>query len=176
MKAGASHSGFAKAHTTGDLEYMRQCLAIAGWAASANEVPVGALVVRDDKIIAAAYNLRETLQSPSAHAEMLAIEQAAKEIGSWRLTGCTLYVTLEPCPMCAGAIINARVPRVVYGAADPKAGAMGTMYTLHEGRLNHQPEVVSGVMGEECGDVLRRYFTEKRRIQKEEKEREKLGS
>lgn len=154
---------------------MSECLRLASDAASANEVPVGALIVRDGEVIAAAHNLRETLQSPTAHAEVIAIEQAAKQTGSWRLTGCTLYVTLEPCPMCAGAIINARVPRVVYGADDPKAGAMGTLYTLQEGRLNHTPEVVGGVLREECGSVLRKYFREKRRTQKLEKEKGKIG-
>ena len=154
---------------------MRECIALAQKAARKNEVPVGALVVRGGEVIARAHNLRETLQSPSAHAEMLAIEQAAEKIGSWRLTECTLYVTLEPCPMCAGAIINARVPRVVYGAADPKAGAMGTLYSLHEGRLNHTPDVLGGVLAEACGSVLSGYFREKRRRQKLAKEMIKHG-
>lgn len=148
---------------------MRQCIALAQHAAALNEVPVGAIIVKDGEVLSAAYNTREKRQSPTGHAEILAIEEAARKTGSWRLTDCTLYVTLEPCPMCAGAIINARVPRVVYGAYDPKAGAMGTLYNLHEGRLNHTPEVVGGVLEDACGRLLREYFGRKRRKQKEKK-------
>lgn len=141
---------------------MRKALALAKRAALKNEVPVGALIVREGKIIARAYNKRETLKSPTAHAEFLAIGKAAKKLGGWRLPGCTLYVTLEPCPMCAGAIVNSRIPRVVFGAPDPKAGAFGSVYNLAEGKLNHTPEIVSGVLQKECGDVLSEYFKKKR--------------
>src|SRR5690606_2738256 len=114
----------------------------------ADEVPVGALVVRDGEVLGGAHNQRETLADPTAHAEMIAITQAASALGSWRLSGCTLYVTLEPCAMCAGAIVLARLDRVVYGATDPKAGAVESLYRLLEdSRLNHQAEVVRGVLG-----------------------------
>ena len=145
-----------------DVFYMRHALALAQKAAQIDEVPVGALIVRDGKIISRAYNKRETAKNPAAHAELLAIAKAAKKLGGWRLSGCSLYVTLEPCPMCAGAIVNARIPRVVFGAADPKAGALGSVYNLAEGKLNHTPEVVSGVLQKECGDILSDYFKNKR--------------
>jgi len=141
---------------------MLQALRLARKAAGEDEVPVGALIVREGRIIARAYNRRETLKSPTAHAELLAIQKAAKKLGGWRLPGCTLYVTLEPCPMCAGAIINARIPTVVYGAPDPKAGALGSVYDLAQGKLNHTPEVISGVLQKECGEVLSDYFKRKR--------------
>ena len=128
-------------------------------ALAAGEVPVGAVIVHEGRIIAAAHNSRETLHDPTAHAEMIAITQAAGELGDWRLKGCTLYVTLEPCPMCAGAIVQARIPRVVYGAADPKAGAVATLYQLlADRRLNHQAEVVAGVLAAECGHILTDFF------------------
>ncbi|WP_425395493.1 tRNA adenosine(34) deaminase TadA [Aeoliella sp.] len=143
--------------------FMREALRQAELAAAAGEVPVGAVVVHQGTIIAAAYNQREMLHDPTAHAEMIAVTQAAAALGSWRLADCTLYVTLEPCPMCAGAIVNSRIPRVVYGAADPKAGAVDTLYTLlGDSRLNHAAEVVSGVLAQECGDILRQFFREKR--------------
>ena len=141
---------------------MAKALLLAKKAAQMDEVPVGALIVREGKVIARAYNKRETLKSPTAHAELLAIQKAAKKLGGWRLIGCTLYVTLEPCPMCAGAIVNARVPTVVFGAPDPKAGALGSVYDLAQGRLNHTPQVISGVLQKECGDVLSDYFKKKR--------------
>lgn len=150
---------------------MRMCMQLARQSAILGEVPVGAMVVRNGRVISFAHNARETLQSPLAHAEILAIEEAARKIGSWRLTECTLYVTLEPCPMCAGAIVNARIPRVVYGAKDPKAGAMGTLYNLAEGKLNHTPRVRGGVLAQPCGDMLSRYFRNKRQMQRDEKER-----
>ena len=143
-------------------QMMQKALALAKKAAQLDEVPVGALIVREGRIIARAYNKRETLKSPTAHAELLAIQKAAKKLGGWRLTGCTLYVTLEPCPMCAGAIVNARIPTVVFGAPDPKAGALGSVYDLAQGKLNHTPEVISGVLQKECGDVLSDYFKKKR--------------
>jgi tRNA(adenine34) deaminase len=143
--------------------FMREALRLAQHAGRRDEVPVGAVVVKDGKIIARGYNLREHRRSPLAHAEILAIAKAAKRLGGWRLSGCTLYVTLEPCPMCAGAIVNARVDEVVFGAYDPKAGAMGTLYNLAEGRLNHTPRVTGGVLREECAAVLKEYFSSKRK-------------
>lgn len=132
-------------------------------ALAEDEVPVGAVVVHGGRVIAAAHNQREQLHDPTAHAEMIAITQAAGTLGSWRLEDTTLYVTLEPCAMCAGAIVLARVPRVVFGAADPKAGAVATLYhLLDDGRLNHRAEVLSGVLAEPCKDILTRFFAQKR--------------
>jgi tRNA(adenine34) deaminase len=150
--------------------YMRQALREAQVAFDEDEVPIGAVVVRDDpatgdrRVIAAAHNQREQLHDPTAHAEMIAITQAAEALGNWRLDGCSLYVTLEPCPMCAGAIVLARIPRVIFGAADPKAGAVTTLYQLlDDPRLNHRSEVIAGVLGAECGEILSRFFRAKRR-------------
>ena len=132
-----------------------------------NEVPIGAVIVHDGRIIAAAHNQREQLRDPTAHAEMIAITQAADVLGSWRLAGCTLYVTLEPCPMCAGAIVQARIPQLVYGADDPKAGAVHTLYQLlSDARLNHQVEIVRGVLASQCGAILSQFFQEQRRLGK----------
>jgi tRNA(adenine34) deaminase len=151
-------------------EFMRLALREAERALDAGEVPVGAVVVHHDseetagRVIGSAYNQREQLRDPTAHAEMIAITQAAGALGSWRLAGCTLYVTLEPCPMCAGAIVLARLPRLVYGAADPKAGAVTSLYRLvDDPRLNHRAEVVAGVLAEPCGEILSRFFQQKRR-------------
>jgi tRNA(adenine34) deaminase len=128
-----------------------------------DDVPVGAVIVRNDHVVASGHNERELDQDPSAHAEMLAIRRAAEALGSWRLLDTTLYVTLEPCAMCAGAIVLARIPRVVYGATDPKAGAAGSVLdVLGEPRLNHRPVVEGGVLGEECGAVLRAFFAARR--------------
>lgn len=147
-----------------DLAYMQAALAEAERAAAEGEVPVGAIVVCRDQIIAAAHNQRETLHDPTAHAEMIAITQAAESLGAWRLEGCTLYVTLEPCPMCAGAIVQARVPRVVYGATDPKAGAVESLYSLlSDQRLNHRCDIERGVLAEPCGTVLTEFFRARRR-------------
>lgn len=147
-----------------DLDYMRMALAEAQAAAAAGEVPVGAIIVCNDRVIASAHNQRETLRDPTAHAEMIAITQAAESLGAWRLEGCTLYVTLEPCPMCAGAIVQSRVPRVVYGAVDPKAGAVESLYTLlSDERLNHRPEVTGSVLAEPCGEILTSFFRARRR-------------
>lgn len=133
-------------------------------ALAEDEVPIGAVIVRNGRVIAAAHNQRAQLHDPTAHAEMIAITQAAETIGDWRLEGTTLYVTLEPCAMCAGAIVLARVPCVVFGAADPKAGAVTSLYRLlDDARLNHRAEVIAGVLGESCGAILSRYFAEKRR-------------
>ncbi len=143
--------------------FMRQALHEAQQAAAEDEVPVGAVIVADGSVIAAARNQREALHDPTAHAEMIAITQAAAALGSWRLTGCTLYVTLEPCPMCAGAIVQARIPHIVYGATDPKAGAVESLYELlTDARLNHTAQLTRGVLAEECGEILRRFFRERR--------------
>lgn len=149
---------------------MQQALREAQVAFDEDEVPIGAIIVHDDpstksrRVIGVAHNQREQLRDPTAHAEMIAITQAAEALGNWRLDGCTLYVTLEPCPMCAGAIVLARIPRVVYGAADPKAGAVTTLYQLlNDARLNHRAEVVAGVLAEPCGKILSWFFQHKRR-------------
>ena len=132
-------------------------------AAAEDEVPVGAIIVAAGRIVATAHNQREQLSDPTAHAEMIAITQAAAALGSWRLEGCTLYVTLEPCPMCAGAILQARVPVVVWGAADPKAGAVETLYRLFDDpRLNHRVEHTGHVMADAGGRILSEFFRKKR--------------
>ena len=147
-----------------DLFWMGQAVKLARQAREKGEVPVGAILVRDDAMIAEAYNLREQDGSPVAHAEMLTIQAAAKKIGNWRFVDTTLYVTLEPCPMCAGAIVLARIPKVVYAAADPKSGAAGTLYNiLQDERLNHRVELVSGVLAEESSALLKSFFQERRR-------------
>jgi tRNA(adenine34) deaminase len=152
-----------------DERFMRQALREAQAAFDEEEVPIGAIVVHrdrtsgEDRVVGAAHNQRETLRDPTAHAEMIAITQAAEALGRWRLDDCTLYVTLEPCPMCAGAIVLARMPRVVYGAADPKAGAVDTLYKLlDDPRLNHRAEGVAGVLAEPCGEILSQFFRQKR--------------
>ena len=147
-------------------DYMRLALTQAEAAAAADEVPVGAVIVRDRQVLAIAHNERESLRDPTAHAEMIAITQAAAALRSWRLDDCTLYVTLEPCPMCAGAIVQARIPRVVYGAADPKAGAVRSLFRLiDDPRLNHRAEIIEGVLAEPCGRVLTEFF-QRRRLEK----------
>jgi tRNA(adenine34) deaminase len=146
-----------------DGAFMRQALALARKAAVLGEVPVGAVVVREGIVLAEAHNLREALNDPTAHAERLAITAAGRSLGTWRLEGCTLYVTLEPCAMCAGAIVLARIPRVVYGAVDPKAGACESLYRLlSDPRLNHRAEITTGVLAEECGEILKQFFQERR--------------
>jgi tRNA(adenine34) deaminase len=143
--------------------WMRLALEEARVAAEEDEVPVGAVVVAAGRVIASGHNQRERLCDPTAHAEMIALTQAAAALGSWRLEGCTLYVTLEPCPMCAGAIVQARVPRVVWGAADPKAGAVESLYRLFEDqRLNHRVEHLGRVLADECGRILSEFFRGKR--------------
>ena len=147
--------------------FMKLALQEAEQALREEEVPIGAVIVWEDRVIARAHNQREQLHDPTAHAEMIAITQAAEARRSWRLDGCTLYVTLEPCPMCAGAIVQARIPTVVYGAADPKAGAVHTLYhLLDDPRLNHRCLVTSGVSGVACGQILSRFFQEQRRLGK----------
>ncbi|TYP52515.1 tRNA adenosine(34) deaminase TadA [Thermosediminibacter litoriperuensis] len=147
-----------------DHEYfMREALKEARKAFEEDEVPIGAVIAYDGRIIARAHNLREGSRDATAHAEVLAIRAACDAMGTWRLTGCSLYVTLEPCPMCAGAIILARLDRVVFGAQDPKAGAAGSVVDLFSvERFNHHPEVVSGVLAEECGILLKEFFRQKR--------------
>lgn len=148
---------------TADEEYMTRALELARRAYDLGEIPVGAIVTAPDgSVIGEGWNLRERLQSPTAHAEILAIEQAAKALGSWRLSGCTLYVTLEPCPMCAGAIMNARLKRVVYGAFDDKNGACSSVVNLFEERFTHIPFVRSRILMQECGNILTEFFRELR--------------
>ncbi len=146
---------------TDDL-YMDAALDEARKAAELGEVPVGAVVVCGGEIVGRGHNLRETNRMATAHAELLAIEEACRALGGWRLSGCTLYVTLEPCPMCAGAIVNARVGRVVFGAKDAKGGAMGSVLSVNAYPLNHKPSVTCGVRESECADVLRCFFERKR--------------
>ena len=142
---------------------MREALRMAEAALAHDEVPVGCLIVHDGRIVGRAHNQREMLQDPTAHAEMIAITQAAEALGSWRLTGCTLYVTLEPCAMCAGAMVLARLDRLVFGAGDPKAGAVESVFKLlEEPRLNHRIKVTAGVRREECGAILTQFFRKKR--------------
>ncbi len=147
--------------------YMRLALTEAEQALAENEVPVGAVIVQGERVIAAAHNQREMLHDPTAHAEMIAITQAAESLGDWRLAGCILYVTLEPCIMCCGAILQARLPTVVYGATDPKAGAVGTLFhLLSDPRLNHRCQVVPGILASPCGEILSRFFQAQRRLGK----------
>jgi len=147
--------------------FMRLALQEAQQALEEEEVPVGAVIVHAGRVIARAHNQREQLRDPTAHAEMIAITQAAESLGSWRLEDCTLYATLEPCPMCAGAILQARIASLVYGAADPKAGAVQTLYQLlSDPRLNHRVQTTSGVLVAECGAILTRFFQQQRRLGK----------
>lgn len=149
---------------------MKHAMEQARKAEAIGEVPIGAIIVHEDTIIGTGYNVRETMQKAGTHAELLAIEEANEYVGSWRLEDCTLYVTLEPCPMCAGAIVQARIPRVVFGAHDPKAGCAGTlMNLLQEERFNHQSEVVPGVLEEACGALLTNFFSKLRQRKKEQK-------
>ena len=165
-----------------DEDYMRMAIEEARRAEELDEVPIGAVVVyepidpgprrplAEPQVIARACNLRETTQDPAGHAEFIALKQAAERLGVWRLTGCTVYVTLEPCVMCAGLMHQARVDRCVYGAADPKAGALGTLYAVNaDERLNHTFEAVSGVLGDECAELLRSFFARKRKKRMESK-------
>lgn len=143
---------------------MKKALAQAQLAASKDEVPIGCVIVYKDKILSRAYNQREKKQSSLAHAEILAIEKACKKLGSWRLEDCTLYVTLEPCPMCTGAIVQSRIPRVVFGAYDPKGGCMGSCTNLLEVKgFNHYPTIEGGILQEECASLLKVFFRQKRK-------------
>jgi tRNA(adenine34) deaminase len=146
-----------------DTRFMKEALAEAHRAETFGEVPVGCVVVHAGEIIARSHNLREAWLDPTAHAEMVALREAARKIGNWRLTGTTLYVTLEPCAMCAGALVLARIDRLVYGCDDPKAGACGSVLdVIREARLNHSIEVASGVLEKECGRLLRGFFSRRR--------------
>ena len=145
-----------------DEFFMREAIKLALEAEERDEVPVGAVAVRDGKIIARASNTRERSRCATHHAELLAIEECCRTLGGWRLPGVTLYVTMEPCAMCAGAIINARVPRVVFGAPDLRFGAFGSLIDLSEVPLNHKPEVVGGILRDECANILSNYFKKKR--------------
>lgn len=153
-----------------DRLFMKQALEEAQKAALLGEVPIGAVLVYEGKIIARAHNLRETTQNATTHAELLVIQEACKKIGSWRLEDTTLYVTLEPCPMCAGAILQSRVPRVVYGARDQKAGCVDSLYhLLNDERFNHECDVTEGILAEECGQILTDFFKALRDRKKAEK-------
>lgn len=150
-----------------DVHWMSRALELASEAVTLNEVPVGAVIVRDRSVLAAAANQREALRDPTAHAEMIAITQAAGAVDAWRLEQTTLYVTLEPCVMCAGAILQARIPRVVFGAADPKAGAVESLFRLlDDPRLNHRCEITGGVFAGPCGRILTDFFASKRALGK----------
>lgn len=154
-------------------KYMKAALKLARKAADEGEVPVGAVVVCDGKIVGRGRNRRETKKNALCHAEIEAINKACKKLGGWRLHRCDLYVTLEPCPMCTGAIINSRIKTLYYGAPDPKAGSCGTLVNLFDIAYNHKPEVVAGLMEEECAETLRTFFRELRARKKAEKLKKK---
>lgn len=156
--------------TEQDHIFMREALAEAVKAEGMGEVPIGAVIVHDGQIIGRGHNLRETSNDPTTHAEMVAIRQAAEKIGHWRLLDCTLYVTLEPCVMCMGAIILARIPQLVYACRDPRAGAVGSIYDFSEDeRFNHNVQVTEGVLAQECSEMLSRFFRELRAGKKSQK-------
>lgn len=156
-----------------DTLYMKKALELAKKAYDMGEAPIGAVVVKKStgQIVGQGYNRRETDKSPLAHAEIIAIEEASKTLGGWRLIDCELYVTLEPCPMCAGAIINSRIERVIYGAEDKKAGSLSSVINLFELPYNHKPQITSGVLQEECSQILSDFFKELR-IKKQNKKAE----
>ncbi|QGX64093.1 tRNA-specific adenosine deaminase [Bacillus sp. ms-22] len=155
---------------TKDEQFMQEAISEALKAGQIGEVPIGAVIVLDDQIVSRAHNLRESEQRSIAHAELLAIDEACKTIGSWRLEDAVLYVTLEPCPMCAGAIVLSRVKKVVFGAYDPKGGCAGTlMNLLDDERFNHQSEVVGGVLENQCGELLSQFFRDLRQRKKQAK-------
>jgi tRNA(adenine34) deaminase len=150
-----------------DAWMMRRAIQLAWEARNLGEVPVGAVIARGGVVIAQAHNLRETLHDPTAHAERLALTSAGQSLGSWRLDNCVLYVTLEPCTMCAGAIVLSRITRLVYGASDPKAGGCESLYQLvSDPRLNHQARITAGVLADECGEMLVEFFQERRSFRK----------
>ncbi len=158
-----------------DQQFMSLALEEAKKAYALGEVPVGAVIVQRGRVISSGYNLRETGKKATAHAELLAIERACEALGGWRLPECTLYVTLEPCPMCAGAIINARIDRVVFGAYDSKAGSCGSVVNLFEMEYNHKPQLEAGVLEEECAELLKSFFKDLReRAQKRKEETKTL--
>jgi tRNA(adenine34) deaminase len=153
-----------------DYKYMKMAVDEAMKAQALGEVPIGAIIIHDNKVIARAHNLRETTQNAVTHAELSAIQEACNALGSWRLEETTLYVTLEPCPMCAGAILQSRIPRVVYGARDPKGGCVDSLYRLlNDPRFNHECEVTEGVLGNECGEMLTSFFKDIRERKKKAK-------
>ena len=146
-----------------DESFMAEALAEARRAAEEGEVPIGAVVVFEDRVVGRGRNARERLRDPTAHAEVLALQEAARSLGRWRLTGASIFATLEPCPMCAGALVNARIDRLVYAVPDPKAGAVDTLFhLLADARLNHRVEVGKGVLAQDCGEVLREFFRARR--------------
>ena len=150
-----------------DARFMGEALDLAKKAADLGEVPVGALLVLEGRVIGRGWNLRETRRSPLEHAEIMAIREASENVNAWRLAGAKLYVTLEPCLMCAGAIYQARISEVIFGALDPKAGACGSLYSVHEdARLNHRFLVKNGLLAEECGSVLKAFFRQRRKSSK----------
>jgi tRNA(adenine34) deaminase len=147
-----------------DETFMEEAIAEARRAAAEGEVPIGAVLVFEGRVVGRGRNARERLNDPTAHAEMLALQEAARALGRWRLTGATIYATLEPCPMCAGALVNARIDRLVYAVADPKAGAAGTLFDIpRDPRLNHRVRVDTGVLAEECSALLKDFFRERRK-------------
>ena len=155
--------------------YMKEAIKEAKKAEKKDEVPIGAVIVYQDKIIARGHNLREKKQLSLAHAEVEAIQKACKKLGTWRLENCELYVTLEPCPMCAGAILQSRIEKVIYGASDPKGGSVGSCFNMYSiSGFNHYPEVVSGILQEDCAALLKNFFKNKR-IQKVKKKQESIS-
>lgn len=161
---GRDERGSDEGAAADDLRFMRLALKEANAAAEEGEVPIGAVVVCDGRVVSRAHNRREQDADPAAHAEFLAMEEAARTLGRWRLFGCTVYVTLEPCLMCAGLMVNARVDRCVYGASDPKGGALGTLFDVsHDVRLNHAFEVTSGVLADKAAEQLRAFFRARRK-------------
>ena len=157
-----------------DRYYMQLALEEARKAAELGEIPIGAVLVHDGEVVCRAHNMRETWQSATAHAEVIVIEEACKKLARWRLSGCTLYVTVEPCPMCSGAIVNSRIDRVVYGCPDVKAGGAESIFNIITNpNLNHCAEVVSGVCEEECAGVMKEFFKRRRKENKERKQVEK---
>jgi tRNA(adenine34) deaminase len=154
--------------TKEDEQFMKLAIEQAGIAEENGDVPIGAVIVHNGQIIGKAYNQREQLQDPTAHAEIIALTQAAAALESWRLEGCTMYVTLEPCTMCAGALVLARIDRLVYGCDDPKTGAVKSLYNIvTDSRLNHRVEVISGVLAEQCSDLLEQFFQKRRQENKQ---------
>ena len=162
-------------------EFMREALNQAKIAGALGEVPIGAVIVRDNKVIACGHNMTETLRDPTQHAEMIAIRNAAQVLGGWRLTGCTMYVTCEPCAMCAGAIIWSRIEQLFIGTDDPKAGCCGSVLNIVEKPdFNHNPRVIRGIMQKECSDILRQFFSclrnKKKRYQSQKANRRKVNN
>ncbi|MBQ8896659.1 MAG: tRNA adenosine(34) deaminase TadA [Clostridia bacterium] len=153
-----------------DIYFMKRAILRAKAAAKCGEVPIGAVIVKDGEIVATGRNMRELRKNSLLHAEIIAIDRACKRLGRWRLHDCTLYVTMEPCPMCAGAIVNSRIKRVVYGCYDQKAGALGTVFDMSQYPLNHKYEITSGVMEQECAKLLSNFFAELRKRPKGNKQ------